>query len=291
VTVALALLASALFGSGVALQQRPARNVPDAYAARLGLLSRLARRPLWLAGVGAEIAGFALQVVALRHGSLVVVQPVITTSLVFTIAIAATWSSSEVGRRDWIAVVAVVAGLSLFMITALPSDRSSGTASRGDWEVFALFMAGAIAVLLALGLRSANRRRAALLGLTAGLADAVMAVLTKAFAHDLSHGWLHVVRSWSPYALCAVGIVALLLSQTAYQTGRPTVSLPIITVTDPIISSAVGVGLFDEAIKLSGLRPLGVIASAAFMLAGLVYLSRSTVVIDRSVDHEVVCTT
>ena len=69
VTVLIAVVSAALFGSGVALQQRPARNVPEEYAARFGLLAKVAKRPLWLAGIGAELAGFGFQVVALGRGS------------------------------------------------------------------------------------------------------------------------------------------------------------------------------------------------------------------------------
>ena len=64
-------------------------------AARPGLLIRVAQQPAWVLGVVAEVAGFVLQVIALRHGSLVVVQPLLTTSLLFTIALA--WPAG--GRR------------------------------------------------------------------------------------------------------------------------------------------------------------------------------------------------
>jgi drug/metabolite transporter (DMT)-like permease len=288
VTVVLALLSAALFGCGVGLQQRPARDVPDAYAARPGLLARLARRPLWLLGILAEIAGFGLQVVALRHGALVVVQPLITTSLLFTLALAGLWSRHAVRWREWAAVLAVIVGLSVFMALAAPSEHSSGVAGQTDWLILGVTMGAAVALLLMAGLRSAGRRRAALFGLAAGLGDAVMAVLTKALALSLGGGIGAAIKTWSPYALCVAGIGSLLLSQTAYQTGRPTVSLPVITVTDPIMSSAIGIALFGEALRLDGFRAPAVIASAALMVAGLVALTRSTAVIERAVDEPVV---
>lgn len=285
--VVLALLSAALFGCGVGLQQRPARDVPDAFAGKLGLLTHVARRPLWLLGVVAEIAGFTLQVIALRHGALVVVQPLITTSLLFTLALAGMWSRDAVSRREWAAVVAVIVGLSAFMVLAAPSEHSSGVADETDWLILGVTMGVAVVVLVVTGFRSGGRSRAAMFGLAAGLGDAVMAVLTKALAHSLGSGFGATVRSWSPYALCVAGIGSLLLSQTAYQTGRPTVSLPLITVTDPIISSAIGVALFGEAIRLSGLRAPVIIAAALVMVIGLVALTRSTGVIERVADEPV----
>ncbi|MCU4184523.1 DMT family transporter [Acidiferrimicrobium sp. IK] len=287
-TIVLAVLSAALFGCGVGLQQRPARNVPDVYAAKPALLSRVVRRPLWLLGIAAEFAGFGLQVVALRHGALVVVQPLITTSLLFTLALAGLWSRDAVTGREWAGVVAVIVGLSAFMVLASPSEHSSGVANQTDWFILGTTMAAGVLALLISGFRSGGRSRAALFGLAAGLGDAVMAVLTKALAHSLGGGVGHTIHSWSPYALCVAGIGSILLSQTAYQTGRPTVSLPLITVTDPIVSSAIGVALFGEALRLDGLRAPAVILAALVMVLGLVALTRSTAVIERDEHHPAV---
>jgi drug/metabolite transporter (DMT)-like permease len=276
-TIVLALLSSALFGAGVALQQRPASRVPVEFAARPGLLWRVAHQPAWLVGVAAEIGGFVLQVAALRHGSLVVVQPLITTSLLFTVALAGAWTRQGVSPVEWAAVIAVVGGLAVFLAVASPSERSSGLADWGDWVATALSMGLALGLLVWLGLRSADRRRAAALGLAAGLGDAFMAVLTKALAHVTQQGVNAVVTSWIPYALCAVGITAMLLTQTAYQIGLPKVALPMITVADPLVSCGIGVALFGEAVHLSGRRAPIVVVAIAIMAAGLVVLSRSSV--------------
>jgi drug/metabolite transporter (DMT)-like permease len=45
------------------------------------------RQPLWVAAVGANIVGFALQVVALSFGSLAVVQPLLVCDLIFAVLI------------------------------------------------------------------------------------------------------------------------------------------------------------------------------------------------------------
>lgn len=275
-TVVLALLAAALFGTGVAFQQRPASEVPIELAARPGLLLRVVRQPIWVAGIVAEIAAFVVQVAALRHGSLVVVQPLITTSLVFATAITGSWNRQSVNGRDWLAVVAVVAGLGAFLVIAAPSDASSGTAPAYAWVATCLSMLGVLGALIWLGVTSANRRRAAALGLAAGLGDAFMAVLTKALAHATDHGYVAMFKTWIPYALCAAGLAAILITQTAYQTGKPKISIPLITVTEPLVSCGIGVGLFGEAIHLGGARGPFVVLSIIVMASGLIWLSRSS---------------
>jgi drug/metabolite transporter (DMT)-like permease len=275
VTLLLAVLSSAFFGVGVALQQRPARSISSDLAARPRILVRLARRRAWLLGVVAELAGFVLQVFALRTGSLVVVQPVITVSLLFTIGLAAVWSDSPISAAEWASVGAVVVGLATFLIVAQPQLSGGANASAGDWLATLLALGGAVVVLGAVARRHVGRARAAVFGAAAGLADAAMAVVTKAFAHDLNIGVSHTVTSWTPYTLVGAGIIALTVSQSAYQAAWPTVSLPIITVTDPVISSAVGVAIFGEVLHLNDATAPIAIAAIGLMVAGLGLLSRS----------------
>jgi hypothetical protein len=278
--ILLALMSAALFGTGVALQQRPASSVPAEFAARPGLLLRVVRQPVWLVGVAAEIGGFILQVIALRHGSLVVVQPLLTTSLLFTIALVGAWSRQGVTASEWAALVAVVSGLALFMIVASPSERGSGSADPLDWVITGVSMGFVIGLLVWYGVHATDRWRAAALGLAAGLSDALMAVMTKAFANVTDHGLISALTSWAPYALCAAGLVAMLLTQTAYQAGMPKVSLPIITVADPLVSCGIGVALFGEALRFAGARVPVVLMSIAIMAVGLIVLSRSQVAVE-----------
>lgn len=279
-TIALALVSAALFGTGVALQQRPARTVPDRFAARFSLLVHLLARPMWVAGVIIQIAGFVMQVVALRRGSLVVVQPVITTSLLFTVALVAFFEHEEVRARDWMAILAVVVGLTGFLVLAAPAESGSANAGLQAWLFTGGFLVAAIGGSVAAGLRSSGARRAAFFGAAAGLSDAVMAVLSKTLAHSITLGWVYTFESWTPYALAAAGVVAMTISQSAYQAGRPTVSLPIITVTDPIVSSAIGVGMFGEVLRVGSYHGPGALIAAGLMLFGLVVLTRSGRVVE-----------
>ena len=276
-TVVLALVASALFGAGVALQQRPAAEVPREYAARPALLLRVVRNPAWVAGVVAEIAAFVTQLIALRRGSLVIVQPLLTTSLLFTFALGSWWARQPISRRDWMSIACVVVGLGAFLVVASPNEDSAGTAPAGEWVLWGASIATALTLLIWVGLTSDGPRRAAALGLAAGLGDAFMAVLTKAFAHATDHGIGSAFTTWIPYALCVAGLAAMLLTQTAYQTGQPKIAIPLITVTEPLVSCGIGVGLFGEAVHVGGLRAPAVVAAVGVILTGLVSLSRSSV--------------
>jgi drug/metabolite transporter (DMT)-like permease len=277
VVVLLALASAALFGIGVALQQRPAAKVPRRHSGRPSLLVRLAVQPVWVLGVVSEIGGFVLQVAALRHGSLVVVQPLITTSLLFTVGLTAGLSHHTISRLEAAALIAVVAGLAAFLVVASPSEHSRGHPGPAAWAMAGGSLAASLLLLFGLSLTGRVRQRAISLGLAAGLGDATMAVLSKSLAEHLSHGLGSLMITWVPYVLVAAGLGVMLLTQSAYQAGHPKVSLPIITVTEPLVSSAVGVGLFGEAVHLGGIRGPVVIAAVVVMAAGLAVLSSSSV--------------
>jgi hypothetical protein len=93
---------------------------------------------------------------------------------------------------------------------------------------------------MAAGLRAAGPARAAWFGLAAGIGDAFMAVLAKAFADSFGHGLSGAVVRWTPYVLVAAGVVVMLLISTAYQAGYPTRTLPIIAVADPLFGCLIG---------------------------------------------------
>ena len=161
--------------------------------------------------VSAEIAGFALQVLALRKGSLIVVQPVITTSLVFTLGLSATFSRQALRARDWAAAVAVVAGLSVFLVVSHPDEGGRADAGPAGWAVSGACVVAATVVSVMAGRHSIDRRRAALFAVAAGLGDATVAVLSKAFASPLeaSVGATRALGVIVAVALMAAGLIVL----------------------------------------------------------------------------------
>jgi len=274
VIVTLALFSALAFGGGVAFEARAASEVPAQFAGRPTLLARLARRPLWLAGLAANIVGFALQAAALHRGSLVVVQPLLTTSLLFTLLIIAAWNRSPLTRGQWSAVLLIVMCLAIFLGVSSPRHSSVASADSGSWLLCTIAVITVLGAGMLAGLKSSGVARAALFAVAAGTADAFMATLAKAFSGSLDHGVWGVFRTWTPYAVVAAGIAALLFISTAYQAGRPTVTLPIITVLDPIVACVIGITLYGESIRINGMRGPAIVLAVVGMIVGLIVLSR-----------------
>ena len=80
----------------------------------------LIRSPLWLFGVGAMVGSFVFQALALYNGRLSVVQSILVTELVFSLAIGSLWLRRDVPRAAWVSASVTSAGLAVFLIMAEP---------------------------------------------------------------------------------------------------------------------------------------------------------------------------
>jgi drug/metabolite transporter (DMT)-like permease len=242
------LLAAVLYGAGAAVEQRQAAAAPESSAGRPRLLLLLVRQPLWLLGLAAQFGGFVAHAVALRSGPLATVQMLVAMELVVAVVIVRIWSRRPLSRYSWPTALTVVAGIAIFLLVT--SSGHQHATSHPNYVAAAglgaVVTGGAALVAVVAGLRAAGRGRAVLLAVAAGLADACSAVVTMAFSHMASHGLAAIVTSWPVYAVIVCGIGNVLLTQTAYQTGQPMVTLPIIAAVTPVASVAIGIGLLGE---------------------------------------------
>jgi hypothetical protein len=274
VMIAAALAAAVLYGAGAAVEQRQAAAAPVSSAGRPRLLFLLARQPLWLLGIAVQIGGFAAHAVALRSGPLATVQMLVSAELIVAVVIVRIWSGRPLGRACWAAALTVAGAVAAFLELASPGHGHAAGYAAAAGLGAAATGAGALAAAVA-GLRAAGRRRAVFLAVAAGLADSCSAVVTMAFSHVASHGLAALAASWTLYALAASGAGNVLLTQTAYQAGRPMITLPVIAAVTPVASAAVGIGLLGEA-PGTGLAG-GVAAGLAVLIASLAlaFLARS----------------
>ena len=116
--VLLAFGAAIGYAAASVLQHREAEADQEEHDGGVRLVLRLARRPLWLAGLGFDGLAYVCQALALGVGALLVVQPVITSGILFALPASAWWTGRRLVRSDyaWAAVLAV--GLTVFLMLA-----------------------------------------------------------------------------------------------------------------------------------------------------------------------------
>jgi drug/metabolite transporter (DMT)-like permease len=247
--------------------------VPPGEAVRAARIWDRIRRPLWLGGIGALIAGFLFQAAALTAGGLTLVQPLLVAELPFTMILAARVFRIRIDLQARLAIAALTMGLAGFLVAAAPApgDRLPGLMG---WVVSAAATAGGVVVCVAVAVTLGGALRAVLLGVAAGLSFAYTAVLMKRATTILSDDMSELPTAWSLYAMVGAGLCSLFLLQNALQSGSLVAVQPALTVTDPVASTAYGVALFGEDIH-TGPWVLPELAGIALILYGSVLLARS----------------
>ena len=270
--IPLALAAALLFSLGTVLQQQVAATASEEEARGAGFLLRLARKPRWLAGIAADALGFVAQAAALGLGRIVVVQPLLATSVVFALPLGARLEGKRVSRPEVVAALAVAAGLGAFLVLADPAggvDNASATA----W-VTSFAVAAVLCGVLTLAARGrAPVHRAALLGTAAGILFALSAALTKATVEQLDDGVPAVFEHWQLYALVVVGYASMTLSQASLQAGALAAAVATQMALDPVVSLFLGTLAFEETIHDDTGALLGALAAFAVMIAGIAFLA------------------
>jgi drug/metabolite transporter (DMT)-like permease len=273
VCVILALLTSLSNASASVLQRRAASQASSSRSMHLSLIAELARRKVWLAGIGLVICAALFQAGALAAGPVALVQPIFIIELPLALLLASFVMRRRIPRRVWIAVAAVTIGLGTGLAVAQPGGGADH-AANGLW-VLALIAVGAFeVVLISAALRVRGEPRAALLGLAAACGYALTAALLKEAMAALGVGPRAFFTTWQLYATAVAGVGALFLLQNALQAGTLVASQPMLTVGDALISISLGVVLFGEQVRTGWWLPLE-IACLAVIVVGCVEIAKS----------------
>ena len=241
------------------------------------LLGRLVGRPMWLVGNVLDGVGYLFQFLALRRGSLTLVEPLFVLMLVFALPAAAWMDHRRIAKSEWIPTVVIAGGLALFLRVARPG-LGHPTASDEAWVILSAVIAAVCGVLVVASRRGRSRASAVLQAAGSGAAFGYVAAVTERTGHLLNGGLLHTLESWEPYALLVGGTVALLLTQGAYNAGSLHLSLPTMTVAQPLVAAAIGLAMFGEEISTTGAAPYLEVLGLLLVLSGVFTISRSTMI-------------
>jgi len=246
--VLLALAASAAFAVAAVTQQGAASRLAAGRAFDPAVLARLARRRAWLAGLAAVIAGFMLQAAALGLGRLVVIEPVLASSLLFALVLAARRERRPLSRTEWAAALAVVGGLAVFLAVGQPTggQRTAGAAALG---LAAAVAAGVTGLCVVLAGRLPGPRRALLFGVAGGVAAGATDALTKSVAVLAPGHPLGLFADARLYLLIGVGLLAFTIQQNGYRAAALAAFLPAFAVVEPVSGSLAGLIIYHERLN------------------------------------------
>jgi drug/metabolite transporter (DMT)-like permease len=268
----LALTAAFFFALAAALQQKGALNLPTISLAEPSSLLKLVGRTMWLLGTAALLCGYLFQAAALDRGRLVIIQPLLVTTVVFALPLGYLITRQHVGSREIGGALVILLGLALFTVFGDPVGGKEN-ASNGEWAIAVALVVVACGGLLVFGGRGGPAMKAAVYGAAAGILFGLSAALTKPTVEYLHAGVGTMLAHWEAYALAVAGVLGFVLQQVSLGTGRLAPSVATVSVANPIVSIAIGVLLFDERLSRPGWHVAVALVGLGLGLAGAVAIS------------------
>lgn len=243
IAIAFALASALVIAWGTVVRQRIAENA-DRSVMRTAMTS-----PLWWIGTASAVIAYGLQLIALGFGTLLIVQPILVLSLMFTLPLAAWYQGRRMSSEEliWCSLLTISVGFILVFgrptggITSPPLDR---------WlPSFALGLAAMVSFgVLAQRIRT---QRALLLGVVCGILYGFVAVLSKAVVDTLMESGISgLLTSWPFYTLIIAAGSGTVLQQYSFHAGPLKHSLPAMKIIEPLIAFTLGYAVLSEQFQV-----------------------------------------
>ena len=275
VAIGSALLAALAAAVGIVVRQAALHRSADDELSGAVMKAALGDR-LWWAGTAAAMAGYVFQALALAHGSLLLVQPLLVSALLFVLPLNAWRTRDRVTFPEWGWAILLTAGLALFVLVGRPGEGHS----KSPVPAWALALAGLVplvVICVAAARRSVGRLRAMLLGVAVAVGLGLIAVVTKVCTHRFAvGGWHDLLTIPAPYALVALAIGVTVMQQWAFRAGALEASVPVMLVGEPIVAVVLGAVVLGENLTVRGAGFLALPVAVAAMLAATIALGRSS---------------
>ncbi|MFG1929810.1 DMT family transporter [Mycobacterium sp. NPDC048908] len=269
----LALGAAFFIAIGDVIHQRSAHEVTDEPVSHVDLFLRLLRDGKWWLGSTVAAVGFALQAAALGLGSVLLVQALLVTSLLFALPINARLSHRRVTRWEWTWAALLAIAVAVIVTVGNPTEGHS-RASLQTWTVVVAVLGPAL-VLCVVGARIwSGPTSAVLLALVSGALWGVFAVLTKGVVDRLDHGLWALVRTPELYVWALVAVAGTAWQQSSFRAGALTASLPTMTVAEPVVGSVLGIVVLGETLRPGDAGWLTLIVAVVVMVVATTALAR-----------------
>jgi hypothetical protein len=276
IAIPAAVGAAISFGFTGALQHTAANRVRARPALRPALFADLARQPIWLISLLANISGSGLQLLALSRGPLVLVQPMLVSGLLFAVTIRSLMAHRLPPGYVVLGASLCGAGLAVFLLLARPSGGAE-LLGLPHAIPLAVGLFAVLAICLAVASRWGGAARALALAVGAGVLYGVTAGIAKLCLGAFHLGGLHgLLTSWPLYAVIVVGPAGFLLNQNAYQADKTMApALAVIAVTDPLVGIGVGVLWLNEHLQPGPGPIIGQVAALAALVIGVWLLANA----------------
>lgn len=271
IAIAFALASAITVAWGTVVRHRIARDAPG------HVMATAIRRPLWWVGTFAALAAYGLQVIALGFGTLLVVQPILVLSLMFTLPLAAWYARRPMPFHEVFWSLALTIAVGVLVVYGRPTAGDPLPAWSQWWPAL-LFGVVLMSALGAVAWRCPQHRALAL-GTTCGVLYGYVALLSKAVMDTYLHlGLGELLSSWTLYTLIGLAGLGTIVQQYSFQAGPLSSSLPAMTIFEPIVAFGLGYVVLGEHFQVETAAGWALMAGAlALMVTSTIVLSRMPV--------------
>ncbi|MCV7225468.1 DMT family transporter [Mycolicibacterium komossense] len=271
-----ALLAAVAAAVGIVARQAALSHPDVDDELSVTAITGVFRNRLWWAGTAAAVAGYAFQALALAHGSILLVQPLIVSSLLFVLPLNAFRARGRVTPAEWGWAFVLTAALTVFVLVGRPDEGHY----QSPVPAWAIALAGAVPtvlVCLVVARRSTGRVRAMSLAVAVAVGLGMIAVLTKICTHRFAvTGWHGLAAIPAPYVLVALAVGVTIAQQWAFRAGALQASVPIMLVGEPVVAVALGAVVLGEQLTVDRTGVLVLPLAVVAMLVATVALGRAS---------------
>jgi drug/metabolite transporter (DMT)-like permease len=205
--IILAISATVAFETSYLLLAAQSRRVDSTPRPGLRFLAALLRRPWWLAAMALNGVAFGLQLLALRHVSLLIVQPLLSLGLIGLAIASRVVLGEQVGLPQLAAAAAIGAGVVLVVIGAPAAAREAHL----SFDVASALVVAILALVLVAGAGGRARSPWALVA-AAAAGDTLVALA----ANEVAHAWVgKPIAALIGIAVVAVAGTASVTSESA----------------------------------------------------------------------------
>lgn len=246
------------FGLATVLESIGARRVESASGGVDARdLANVARQLPYLAGLGVDLLGWVLSLVALAQLPVFVVESMIASAIGFTVLFAALLQKVRPTLRQLAFIVVIAIGLTGLAMSGA-SEEAHRTPAAYTWamvvSLLGLAIGGWLVAQFVHGPRSAP-----LLGALAGLAFGGTALCGRAILGQFALGDL---RDPILYALALYGALGMVLLTIALQRGSVTIATAWLFVAQTVVPSGIGLLVLGDRAR----DGMAVVAGASFIV-------------------------
>jgi drug/metabolite transporter (DMT)-like permease len=273
IAAVLALISALCIAIGDVFQQRAAHCITDRSVGTVELFANLVRSRRWWSGALLLVTSLALQAAALGQGSVLLVQALLTLSVLFSLPLNARLSQRRVSGGEWIWGSLLTAAVIVVVTVGNPQAGRSG-ASPQTWAAVAVILGPLLVACVVAGRIRGGAVAATLFAFVSGSLWGIFAVLIKEVVARLGNGGWAVIHTPELYACVLVAVGAVTWSQSAFRAGPLTASMPALQMSQPVVAAALGVVVLDETLNTNRVGIAALAAAVLVMTVAIFALAR-----------------